>query len=182
MALVVRPARPDDAAGIARVHVATWRSTYRGLIPDEYLDNLKEETRAAYWKDVITRDVGAPDQPFVMVAEKSGRGVVGFAVGGPERRGDPRFKGELGAIYILEAHQRQGIGTRLVQAVARELLQRGCSTMLVWVLAKNPCRPFYEALGGRRIRSETITIGGATLENWAYGWDDIRGLAAKRDE
>ncbi|HNI60392.1 MAG TPA: GNAT family N-acetyltransferase, partial [Pseudomonadota bacterium] len=33
----VRPAGPDDAEAIARVHVETWRATYRGLVPDHYL-------------------------------------------------------------------------------------------------------------------------------------------------
>jgi len=49
--------------------------------------------------------------------------------------------------------------------------------MLVWVLAENPNRRFYESLGGRFLRSTTITLGGADLEEWAYGWDDLRGLA-----
>ncbi|MEX1338588.1 GNAT family N-acetyltransferase [Hydrogenibacillus schlegelii] len=157
--------------------MATWRSTYRGLIPDEYLDNMEEEPRASQWRDVISRDAGAANQPFVIVAEDTGRGVVGFAAAGPERRGDPHFHSELGAIYILKKYQRQGIGRRLVREVAQRLLQRGFNTMLVWVLAENPCRHFYEALGGRLLRSQPITIGGKTLEEWAYGWDDIRHLA-----
>ncbi|MFS8640077.1 MAG: GNAT family N-acetyltransferase [Symbiobacteriaceae bacterium] len=177
MTVVIRNARPGDAPAIARVQVATWRSTYRGIIPDEYLDTMEEEPRAAWWRDVIARDSGASDQAFIVVADDGERGVVGFAAGGPERTGDPQFRGELGAIYILEAYQRRGIGRRLVREVARRLLERGFDSMLVWVLAENPFRAFYEALGGHRVRSRSIEIGGKTLEEWAYGWDDIRSLA-----
>jgi|SRR5690606_16724216 len=177
MAIVIRPARPDDAVAIARVQVATWNTTYRGLVPDEYLDNMEEEPRARHWRDVTSRNAEAAGNRFVIVAEDTGRGVVGFAAAGPERRGDPHFRGELEAIYILIDYQRQGIGRQLVREVAQRLLQRGFNTMLVWVLAENPFRGFYEALGGRLVRSEPITIGGKTLDMWAYGWDDIRHLA-----
>lgn len=177
MTLVVRPARPDDATAIARVQVATWRTTYRGIVPDEYLDSMEEEPRARYGRDVTSRDAEAAGKPFVVVAEDTGRGVVGFAAAGPERRGDPHFCGELEAIYILQEYQRQGIGRRLVREVVQRLLQRGFNTMLVWVLAENPYRRFYEALGGSVLCSEQLTIGGKTLGKRAYGWDDIRHLA-----
>jgi hypothetical protein len=51
--------------------------------------------------------------------------------------------------------------------------------MLVWVFAANPCRAFYEALGGRYVREQEITIGGAQLREVAYGWSDLRGLAER---
>lgn len=177
MALVFRPARPEDALAIARVQIATWRSTYRGLVPGDFLDKMEEKPRVAYWRELITRDTGAAERAFIVVAEDTEGGVVGFAVGGPDRGGDPDYRGELAAIYILKEYQGRGAGRSLVREVAQELLRRGYQRMLVWVLAKNPYRRFYEALGGRRLRSATITVGGATLEQWAYGWDDLRRLA-----
>ena len=45
--------------------------------------------------------------------------------------------------------------------------------MLLWVLAENPSRGFYEALGGAEVRQQTITIGGRELVEIAYGWRDI---------
>ena len=33
----IRAATPMDAAGIAAVHVETWRATYAGILPDNYL-------------------------------------------------------------------------------------------------------------------------------------------------
>jgi len=48
--------------------------------------------------------------------------------------------------------------------------------MLIWVLAKNPSRAFYEALGGQRVYEKQIVIGGETLVEVAYGWRDIHSL------
>lgn len=175
MGVVLRPARPDDAQAIARVQVAAWRSTYRGLVPDEFLDNMEEDPEK--WLNAIRRDDGTAQASFVIVAEDASGGVIGYAAAGRERTGDPRYKGELHAIYILEERQRQGIGKRLVRAAAQGLLKRGHSSMLVWVLAENPFRRFYESLGGRRLRNGTVAIADAEFEMWAYGWDDVRRLA-----
>lgn len=177
--LVVRDARPGDAEAIATVQVATWRSTYRGIIPDNFLDAMEVEPRAAQWREVIAGRAGGP---FVLVledpvrADPAGR-VVGFAAAGPERTGDPEFRGELGAIYILPEYQGRGGGRQLVREVARRLLAQGMTGLLVWVLAANPYRRFYEALGGRQVRSRYIAIGGRQLEEWGYGWHDLRTLA-----
>jgi len=45
---LIRRARADDAAGIAQVHVASWRSTYPGMVPDSYLLGLSTD---AYTSD-----------------------------------------------------------------------------------------------------------------------------------
>ena len=54
---------------------------------------------------------------------------------GPERSGNTVYRGELYAIYLLAAYQRQGLGQQLARAVVNGLLQHDLSSMLVWVLA-----------------------------------------------
>ncbi|QTX03952.1 hypothetical protein [Agromyces archimandritae] len=44
--LRARQARPEDAAGVAAVHVASWRAAYRGIVSREILDGLDGNTRA----------------------------------------------------------------------------------------------------------------------------------------
>ncbi|MDH2899383.1 MAG: GNAT family N-acetyltransferase [archaeon] len=73
-------------------------------------------------------------------------------------------------IYILREWQKKGIGRELVRETARRLIKDGFDSMLVWVLADNPSRAFYELLGGKQIRNKSIAIGGAELEEVAYGW------------
>lgn len=170
----VRPARVADSGAIARVHVDSWRTTYAGLMPDEVLAGLSYERRAQAWREVLS-GIGGGD--ITLVAEADPAGVFGFASGGPERENDAIYRGELYAIYLLAEHQGQGVGRQLVSAFARELVARGMNSMLVWVLAGNPARGFYERLGGTWVREKPITLGGATLVEVAYGWQDIRPLA-----
>ena len=66
-----------------------------------------------------------------------------------------------------------GAGTLLVRGIAQALRDRGHRSLLVWVLAANPARYFYEALGGLFVREATISIGGEALPEYAYGWRDM---------
>ena len=176
MGIRVRVANLDDAGPIARVQVDAWRTTYAGIVPTEYLAGYSYRDRESKWTDILS--AGRPSESN-FVAETDGGEIVGFAGGGPEREGNPTCRGELYAIYLLEEHQRVGVGRRLVSAVARRLLVDGFCSMLVWVLEDNrPACTFYESLGGARVGLQTTTIGGADLAETAYGWNDIAHLAA----
>ncbi len=72
------------------------------------------------------------------VVETPAGSVVGFAHGGPERRGAEDYRGDLYALYLLAAYQRQGLGRQLTGAVVKRLLLHGVSSLLVWVFAANP--------------------------------------------
>ena len=110
---------------------------------------------------------------FVYVAEDEDAQIIGFASGGPEREADPLYDGELYAIYLLQQNQRRGIGRQLTLTIAKHLQQQGFSAMKVWLLAGNPARNFYEALGGQDAGRKEITISGVTLSEVAFGWPDI---------
>ena len=169
---MVRPATLNDAEAIARVNVASWRSAYRGLLPDDFLAALDEANYAERW----TRLIGEGSSR-VFVAEEP-EGIVGFASGGRERAGEHGFEGELYAIYLLDTAERRGHGRELVRAVAGALRQMNLPDMIVWVLRDNVrARGFYEHLGGTYVREQPITVGTTTLEEVSYGWralDDIR--------
>src|SRR5262245_63485066 len=98
LAILIREGRPADASAIALVHVETWRSGYREILPEKLLAELSIEKRARYWESVLS-DSGSEQ---VQVAEDPTGRLVGFASGGPERTGDGEFLGEIYAIYVLE--------------------------------------------------------------------------------
>lgn len=172
--ITIREARPADAAGIARVHVESWRSTYRGLVPDAHLDGLSIEKREGAWGRALA--ALKPGEHYG-VAEIADGQIVGWVGGGPERGGDPVYCGELYGICLLASHQRRGIGRRLVAWIVDRLMAEGFNTMLLWALEENAACRFYEALGGTYLRRQPVEIGGQRLEKVAYGWRDIRPLA-----
>jgi len=171
---IVREATHDDIPALSRVHVDTWRTTYRGIVPDEHLANLSYEQRANGWYQILNRTPA--DSHFTYVAEEEPGEIIGFANGGVERTGDPVYKGELMAIDILQNYQSKGIGRVLARTVAERLHLSDLNSMLVWVLADNPACQFYAALGGHPVHEKELEIGGELLLEVAYGWADTRTL------
>ncbi|MFH2202238.1 MAG: GNAT family N-acetyltransferase [Elusimicrobiota bacterium] len=188
--VTIRPARVEDAAGIARVSVDTWRTAYQGIMPDDLLAGLDYAKRAAAQREHLRKNDSAH---ACFVAEDHAGRIIGFAAAGPRRRGDEdtthgsfgfaaagesdeRCTGELYAIYVLAARQKKGVGRRLMGEAVRWLRDHGHAAMLVWVLEKNPTRKFYEDLGGRLLGSMSAKF--VPLEKISYGWEDMDRLAA----
>lgn len=168
----IRAASIDDVPAIAAVHVASWRENYRGIVPDDFLDGLAVEAREHGWRTRLANLTA--DQAFYIAEDADGR-VVGFACGGPRQASDPAYipyTGEVYAIYLLREMHGQGTGRALVRAVAGRLAEHGMRSLLIWVLAENPARRFYEAIGGMLVGEQPITIGGRELVEVAYGWPD----------
>ncbi|MBP1970541.1 L-amino acid N-acyltransferase YncA [Virgibacillus natechei] len=163
----IRKATQRDAPHIATVHVDSWRTTYKGILPCEFLKKLSYEQRTKLWESNVTEE-------NVYVVENEDEEIVGFATGGKKKTENyDQFHGELYAIYILEEYQGKGIGKMLMQPVIKELEQFGINSIIVLVLEDNPSKYFYEALGAREIDSLEITIAGVELNELVYGWDDL---------
>ncbi|MBI5053316.1 MAG: GNAT family N-acetyltransferase [Chloroflexi bacterium] len=165
--MLIREATLNDVEAIAKVHVDSWRTTYKGIVPADFLAALSYERRASIWRDSLLKE---DRTECVFVAEDERGNVFGFATGGKEREGDPLYTGELYAIYLLQESQQHGAGRKLVAAVAQHLLKQGHAAMLIWVLKENPSRAFYEKLGGVAVREKEIQIGGEVLIEAAYGF------------
>src|SRR4051794_7355161 len=137
----IRPAQPDDAAAIARVRVESWRATYRGMIPDAYLDGMTIEASTALWHRVLA---AAPNTTNTFVAERDGA-VRGFSAGLMLAEPKHGLDAELTAIYVVQEEQRTGLGRQLLGAVTAAQRALGASGLIVWVIAANrKARAFYE--------------------------------------
>jgi ribosomal protein S18 acetylase RimI-like enzyme len=167
MDATIRQATEDDAATIAHVHVASWRSTYAGIVPDAYLQSLDVEARAQSWRERL-----AARKAIFFTAEDDAQ-VCGFVCGGEMREGIAGYDAELYAIYLLRDRQRRGIGRRLTEALVGSLRAAGFRSMGAWVLKRNPAVQFYESLGAIQIGEKLIEIGGVQLEELALGWPDL---------
>ncbi len=166
----VRLASLEDAEAIARVHVETWRTTYAGMLPDDMLVRMSVEGQARMWRRMLR------DGETVLVAEDPAAGIIGFASYGPNRSGRGDFSGEIYTLYILPDYQDRGLGRGLLGALFAALQREGHNSALIWVVADNPTRFFYEAMGGRRVAARDAKMWGTKVSELAYGWDSIHAL------
>ena len=176
-AIAFRSAVPSDAAALGAVHVASWRETYAGILPDEMLANLSADARAAMWADVVS-DPRANFGTRVYVAQDETR-LVGFGSCGKQRDeglAGSGYGGEFGALYVLRSHQQLGIGRSIMGLMARALIERDCRGAALWVLRENlVARSFYERLGGT-IVAEKEAMSDTNQVEVSYGWSNLSAL------
>lgn len=170
---VIFPAGPADAEDLARVHVQSWRETYKGLLPDAYLARMSEPGHARRFAQMLIRP--GPDDVTLAAADRWG--LVGYAQGGPSRR-RVADEAEVATLYLVRSAQGRGLGGRLLVGAARSLASRGAKSLVISVLRDNfGARGFYEHLGGE---AEPARLepgpGGGSYHEVAYRWADITDL------
>lgn len=80
-------------------------------------------------------------------------------------------------MYVRKASQRQGIGTKLLCAMASDLSGRGYAAVSLWVLRENaPARLFYERYGAEVIAEREDARPDGILVEVGYGWADLERL------
>lgn len=165
--MLIRKARIQDAERIAKVHIDTWRTTYKGIVPDEKLDNMSLERDIEMQRKFISNE-----EVTTLVCEINGQ-VIGFACCGERRDGPEKFKGELYGLYILKEYQGSGTGNKMVEEVVKELKSRGYNSMLLWALEENSSCRFYEKLEGQKVGEQYLEYAGKKVKAAAYGWENI---------
>jgi len=175
MTCLVRPAKVSDADAVGVLHVQTWRETYAGLMPAELLDSLSPVRRAEMWRGMLARGARG-----LFVGEES-QAVVGFGICGPQRtKSLPNYPGEIYAINILRRAQGRTLGSRLMRAMARDLISRRLAPATPLVLGQNiRARQFYQRHGGRMIGEVPTNFGGIWLTEQVFAWDDLSALAGR---
>lgn len=175
--MLIRPARAGDEEGIAHLHVHSWQSTYRGIVPDETLCNLNVEERRQMWMDAMQDIRNNPGKKIIFVAIENEE-IVGFVCGGAARKeklqDKDAFDSELYAIYVEGSAQGKGIGADLFGRLKDWLVKHNFKNMFLWAFADNPFLHFYPKMGGVQGREERINESlGIPLKIINFAWHNI---------
>jgi len=166
--MIVRSARPADALVVAQIRVASWRATYRGVVPDSYLDVMSAEENAPQWAAAARGE--QPGMRLLMCEDEGS--AIGFAAFGAARLPQFGYTGELYAIYFLPDAVGKGNGSALMAEVVRGLEALGHGDMILWVMEDNSRgRRFYERAGMTLVEGsrQSFEIEGRTIWEVAYG-------------
>ncbi|HUR20855.1 MAG TPA: GNAT family N-acetyltransferase [Vicinamibacterales bacterium] len=166
---VILPAVAEDAPALASLHAESWRSAYRGMLPDDYLDGPILDERLQFWGRRMADLDPACTQVLKAVSEP---GLVGFVCIVLEA--DAIWGARLENLHVKPNLKGQGIGGRLFDAaVAWAQAARPARPIHLWVLEQNlPARRFYEHRGGRVADTKTIeVVPGVAVAEVRYIWD-----------
>ena len=165
----LRPMRADDADAVAALHATSWRSAYRGIFTDHYLDHEADTERRDAWRARL--QVDAPSADWGLVAEDAQGRLVGFVYVQPAH--DPVWGDYLDNLHVAPDLKGAGLGRQLMQAVAERLRQDGSTRPLyLWVLEANTAaRRFYERLGAELTdRQLSDPLAGQQHPVWRCVW------------
>jgi GNAT superfamily N-acetyltransferase len=174
--MIIRPARSEDGPTVAGLRVASWRATYRGIVPDSYLEKMNPNE--AHWCKIAA---GGEPGIGLLVCEIDGQ-VGGFACYGAARPPHFEFSGELYATYFLPEMIGKGYGAAIMLEAMQGLISLGHNDMMLWVIANNlRARRFYEDFGGVAIANsrQSFEIDGTTIWEIAYGFRPLPVSSAK---
>ncbi len=162
----VRPAAAADVPMLARLHIAAWRETYAGLLPEHDIVRASQPTaRQVQW----ARTLANPRIRTVVLDD------LGFACIGPQRDPArvPAFPDELFSLYLLQIGQGRGHGKALLRAALGPSPQPLTATTLA--TNARACA-FYSGLGGRWVDTVADRIGATDVTEHVYGWDTPQSL------
>lgn len=164
----LRNAQPTDAAILSRIHAASWRAGYRGLLDQTYLDSIDDDRWTTLFHQWLCEDV---TRALLAVNGQQSAGCIFY---GPARNElYPAYRpgwGEIISMYVLPVHWRCGCGRALMAEALARLRQAEMTGCFLWVLRENcRARDFYEAMGFSATE-ETIAVplGGAELVDVRY--------------
>ncbi|MCV2368665.1 GNAT family N-acetyltransferase [Roseateles oligotrophus] len=169
----IRAIEPSDAHAVASLHAASWRSAYRGIISDAFLDADLSANRFAFWQQRL----GAHASNSFGLLASEGDVPVGFAFAFPNA--EPTWGTLLDNLHVLPELKGRGIGRGLLAAMAKRCCQvAGDEGLFLWVYESNSAaRRFYESLGGQRFERRIVAVrGGGEAAEWRFAWPSAADL------
>ena len=172
MTAEIRLAGASDADAIAQLHVVSWRGSYRGILPDAYLDGDVEAERAATWARFFAEP---PPGAAAHVAPGAGQSLHGFiALETGHERG---YDAVIENLHVAPDAQGRGLGRKLLAAGAAHLAAAGGTSACLWVYDANKAAiGFYKSLGGVIDAWGFDPFAGADAPHSRIGWPDLSVL------
>ncbi len=128
---------------IGYIHATSWHQTYKGIVPDVFLDRFTPENRAeSFKKNMPVWDAEA----YLFMY---GKQAIGFAFLTKDREKTATdYAGEISAIYFLSDYWGSAYTHFAMDFCIDRLKEIGCKTVTIWVLEHNTrARRFYEKYG-----------------------------------
>jgi GNAT superfamily N-acetyltransferase len=175
MSMIVRPITFEDAGVLAHLHASSWRSAYRGLFSDTFLDDGVDAERRGVWTE---RMETLSSSEFGFIADVDGA-PAGFIF---VRAAHDRDWGTmLDNLHVLEPFRSHGVGRRLIATGMQALIEGGHrEPVWLWVFEPNTAaRRVYARLGGHEAeRAVERAPDGAERAKWRVVWDGPETLLA----
>ena len=162
----------DNANEYAKVNALAWKQSYKGIVDDEYLEEINTaESIEKLTEKLKGYVVNNPDHFFLL---RVGGKPVGVLCVRNSKFENYQDCGELGAIYLLDEVKGKGYGKVLFRKTVEEVKKMGYKKLINGCLEGNPSNEFYKHMGGKLVETTSFKIpNGQVLTENIYYYDDI---------
>lgn len=142
----IRKAYPTDAYSLIQISDVVFKNEFYDVLPNGIMiQQLKEvDSRVRHLKDQINEN----NRIFVAIDDSLQEKIVGFIFYGKTANVVYNEAMEIRSIYIMDAYQKQGIGTQLFEKVIQEVKKLHIHSLIVNCPVNSRCIDFFEKLGG----------------------------------
>ena len=168
---VIRQASTVDSHNIAELHILSWRNTYSGILPDDYLAKIIVGERHDYWQQALSN---SKSDGFVLLIPGDS---LPLAFSSVRHSGEAGYDALLDNLHVHPEYKSQGLGREILGATLDRLLTEGARSLCLWVFDANVATvKFYERLGGRADQHGMDDFVGSQAPHTRYGWRDLDQL------
>ena len=157
----IRRAKKTDFKKIAEIHAKSWKDSYPGILPAEFLSDKLTKEFEKHWSEIQIQE-----QDVVLVAEENN--LVGFIAVWCQ---PIPF---IDNLHVIPSQRSKKTGSALMKAVAEELINTGQRKAFLWVFEDNKkAIKFYIRLGGIQKEKSMKNVFGYDIPSQKIEWDDI---------
>ena len=153
--LIIRNAILEDLPEVAKLHVDSWNNTYKGIIAQNHLENMKNnlDKRIERMKNEFSLRnmiVATINDKIVAFSE--------FALSN-EFSKDLDIDCELCGLYVKNEYLKSGIGTQVFNYVRNLFISNNKKKMGLWCVKENEnAINFYKRKGGVIVAEKKFTL------------------------
>lgn len=153
MNYIIRLAVENDCKELSKLKKLVWETTYRGIYPDEKLDNYDYEKNEETFRKIINNN-----DIELYVIESNGN-IIGYMDYGKPSTPFRDYKQEIGLLYLLKDYQKKGIGKKLFLLAYSKMKNKGYNNFFVSCNKYNlQAQKFYESMGGKIVHVDEDAI------------------------
>jgi|SoiMethySBSTD1v2_1073268.scaffolds.fasta_scaffold13933_3 GNAT superfamily N-acetyltransferase len=170
--LSLLPASSQDLRSIALLHAQSWRSTYRDILPDEFLDQHVVPDRLEFW---TSRFASAAPERRLLLKAVGDETLLGFVCVLLDE--EPKWGARLDNLHVSPESKGTGVGYALFQS-ARQWVAHASprSAMHLWCVERNHvARRFYDRQGGTVVETANRSFAQQpSVPELRYWWEPLR--------
>lgn len=157
---MIRQSNKLDSYNIAKLIIAGWQTAYKGLIDDNFLNNMSVDIMTKNWEINIENQSEANN---IYVYEENNK-ILGIIRFGKPDDSSSNYNAEIHVLYVEPSLKRNGIGSKLFAFAKSYFVNKNTTDMIIWCLQTNlPSIKFYEKMGGKIVATRKAVINNIEL-------------------